>query len=278
MTRTTSDNNYAANGKLFISKEPLELEIPIGSEPDQYLIKLFQVPSGNLYAKRFESKGSALVLRIKVDEKDKMIHFQVSFDSQNAQTITACRDAARAYDDLRAGKADILGMKPDIAEEFTPIAPFWSKAVDVQKALGIASDEKPNLDNHTVINIERLYRCFFEEKAVGLGYKPASLNISAENHPIAEKGTICRFMFHDVRTLTLFGKDIEVNSCIGISGVTLGEPTEADADILTYPLNYTDNFQCSIYYLATSETDDSPENVNHITDILFAPLPEGRRY
>lgn len=278
LTRTVSDNNHAARGRLFISKKPLELKIPLGNAESRILIELTQVPSNNLYVKRFKSKNSALILSLDIDEKEEMLHFKTSFDSREAQTIAACRDAARIYDELRVGNATVLGIKSDAIEDFTPIAPFWNKAVAVQETLGLASDLAPSIDGQTVMNIERLHRCFFEGKAVGLGYKPTSLNISAENHPIADRGSICRFMFHDVRTLALFGEEVKVNACIGISGVTLDDPTKVDDATLAYSLNYTDDYQCSIYYLATSETDDSPENVNHIADILFAPLPEGRRH
>lgn len=51
LTRTVSDNNHAARGRLFISKKPLELKIPLGNAESRILIELTHVKTKTRFSR-----------------------------------------------------------------------------------------------------------------------------------------------------------------------------------------------------------------------------------
>lgn len=281
----TADDTQMDSGLMFIYMEPKEFTLPLVCGKTRLGVRCVQKPSGDIHVSRFESIDCPLVMVFELNGKNLSAHYSFRFDSTLSESVAICRDAAIIYDGLSDGATEIEGVGPirGAQGEYDGrhrLAPFWEKAADVQKVLGIEMHVNKPLDRETVANIERLYTCLCEDRAVGLGFKPDSITVTAEKAPIEVTGERCRLMFPSPKSLKLFDQRVEVYACVGLSGIILGKPdkdTKAD-NRYRYPVMYSDDYQCTILYCLTSETDDSEDNVAHISDILFAPLPDGRSY
>ena len=153
------------------------------------------------------------------------------------------------------------------------------KVVKVEKALGIAFQTNKALDKATFANIERLHRCIYEKQAVGLGFKPDSITVRTDDEVPDREGTTCRLLFPRQENLNIFGNPFTVYSNVGLEGITLGHPERIDNDSIRIPITYIDNYQCSILYLAANPNkNEGEEDIERVSKILFAPLPERKKY
>lgn len=283
LIRKVDDNEYATKGKFIATRTPLEFKMPLACGETKINIPFKQEPSGSINIKKFTSKNTALNITMALNEKDSTVKYQYNFDNGNEPNAQRCLEAAIVLDGIRNGETVVEGFGainpyPETHIK-TRLATFWQHVVDVEKALGTHFDSSAETDKRTIVNIERMYQCICEGKAVGLGYKPTSLTLTADTVPKTE-GRPCRLLFPRHQDLIVFGKSITVFSDIGLSGIVLGEAAKIDEAKYEIPLTYIDDFQCSILYFASTpeKNDHSDDNVNRISEILFAPLPDGRRY
>ena len=280
------DDNELKSSRTFLFALPNELDLPLVSGSTHLKVHCVQKPSNNIHARRYESKGSPLAINFELNDKNLSGHYSFRFDNAQSPSIEICLDAAIVYDGLSDGTTSIEGMPSftgakDTRKEKGPIAPFWRDTLAVQRALGARFQCDEPVDRETLVGIDRLHTCLCEGKAVGLGYKPDSITIASDNPPAQEgSGGVCRLMFPSNKLLKVFGEEIEVYACIGLSGIILGKPelVNKEGNKYSYPITYSDDYQCSILYCPTNNTDDSEENVQRISEIVFAPLPNGRRY
>jgi hypothetical protein len=283
LIRTVDNEKYLHGGKYYLFRHPIEFTLPLQCGSTTLKVKCVQQKSHNIHVSHFESIDSALVVSLDFDTRSESGHFKFNFNNSKSSSAKQCRDAAIIYDGLASNKATIDNKKlfPIPHSEKRPIAPFWQEVYDIQEALGTTIDTASELDIGTFASIERLNRSIMEGKAVGLGYRPTSVDVVVDGEPNKTNGEdICRLMFPTVLTVKVFQQELRVNACIGLSGIILGEPEQKSEKPgqYSYSITYTDDFMCTVLYLASSETDDSKEHTEHISDILFAPLPNGRRY
>ena len=285
VVRTVDNDKYLPKGAWGMWKHPSEIDIPLVCGSTELKVRCVQQPSGDIHIRKYASKKSPLVLHFDFNTAKFTAHYNFNFDNNLTDDAELCRDAAIVYDGLSKGTAHIKDMEPFAKTESQrtasdAIAPFWQKVVDLQDALGTKIGTDAELDRETYQNIERLHTSICEGEAVGLGYKPATISIKPKGIPPQTDGKTCRLMFPGVRNLKLFNQEINVHVLIGLSGIQLGAPKakDMDPDSYVYPITYTKDYQCTILYLATGETDDSEENVTNMSDVLFASLPDGRRY
>lgn len=279
------DDDELKGGRTVLFVPPHELDLPLVSGDTRLVVHCVQKPSQNIHERRYESQGCPLVIDFELNDKDLSGHYSFRFDNTASPNLELCRDAAIVYDGLSDGTTSIEGMAPfkgmvDSRERKEPIAPFWKDAFEVQEALGEEFHSDEPVDKKTIVNIGRLHTCLIDDKAVGLGYKPDSIVAATDKAPVETAGKQFRLMFPSNKHLQIFGEAIDMYACIGLSGIILGKPEQErdEQGKYRYPITYTDDYQCSILYCPTHETDNSEGNVQHLYDIIFAPLPNGRRY
>lgn len=283
LIRTIDDNECATKARCVITKDPLHFEMPLTCRGKRIIMPFVQKPSGSIQIKRFVGEESALSIMMDANEDARSISYRFSFDNSREPDAKRCLDAAIILDGLRNGETEIEGFgkvvpKPQDFNKKT-LAPFWRDVTELELALDIQFNASAQLDKETVANIYRLHRCICKGKAVGLGFKPRSITRNTIDNIPAYEGGICRLLFPEKIKLSVFGETITVHSNIGLSGVVLGKAEKIDGIYCRIPITYTDEFQCSILYLANKpQESSSEEEIERITRILFAPLPNGERY
>ena len=283
LIRTAEDNQAANVGRLFASKEPLRVDMPLTCGGEHLDVPLVQQRSDSIDILNFRSDTGALAVSIGINTASQTINYKYDFKNSNEPNARKCLTAAVIADGLRTGETIIDGFgeinkTPDKSDD-RRIAPFWKKVVNIEEALGITFRASEPLDKATFAHIERLHRCICEGKAVGLGFKPDSITIKTEEDVPDYEGTTCRLLFPRKESLSIFGESFTVYSNVGLQGITLGRPEQIDEGEYEIPLAYNDDCQCSILYLAANPEENSGEDdVERVSEILFEPLPEGRRY
>lgn len=283
LIRTAEDNQAANAGRLFARKEPLRVDMPLTCGGEHLDVPLVQQRSDSMDILNFRSDAGALAVSISVNTANQTIDYKYDFKNSNEPNARRCLTAAVIADGLRTGETVIDGFReinqtPDKSDDCR-IAPFWKKAVEVEEALGITFRASEPLDKATIVNIERLYRCICEGKAVGLGFKPNSISIKTDSEAPDREGTTCRLLFPRKENLSIFGESFTVYSNVGLQGITLGQPEQIGEGEYEIPLAYNDDYQCSILYLAANpEGNNGEDDAERVSEILFEPLPESRRY
>lgn len=283
LIRTAEDNQAANVGRLFASRKPLRIDMPLTCGEEHLDVPLVQQRSDSIDILNFRSDTWALAVSISVNTVSQTIDYKYDFKNSNEPNAKKCLTAAIIADGLRTGETVIDGFgeinqTPDKSDDCR-IAPFWKKAVDIEEALGVTFRASEPLDRATIVNIERLHRCICEGKAVGLGFKPDSITIKTEDEVPDCEGTTCRLLFPRKESLSIFGESFTVYSNVGLQGITLGWPEQTGEGEYKIPLAYNNDYQCSILYLAANpEGNDGEDDVEKVSDILFEPLPEGRKY
>lgn len=283
LIRTAEDNQAANAGRLFASKKPLRIDMPLTCGEEHLNIPLVQQRSDSIDILNFRSDTGALAVSISVNTASQTINYKYDFKNSNEPNARKCLTAAIIADGLRTGKTVIDGFgeinkTPDKSDD-RRIAPFWKKVVNIEEALEITFQASEPLDKATFAHIERLHRCICEGKAVGLGFKPDSITIKPEEDVPDYEGTTCRLLFPRKESLSIFGESFTVHSNVGLQGITLGRPEQIGEGEYKIPLVYNNDYQCSILYLAANPEENSGEDdAERVSEILFEPLPEGRRY
>lgn len=283
LIRTAEDNQAANAGRLFASKEPLRIDMPLTCGGEHLDVPLVQQRSDSIDILNFRSNTGALAVSISVNTASLTIDYKYDFKNSNEPSARKCLTAAIIADGLRTGETVIDGFgeinqDPDKSDDCR-IAPFWKKVVEVEEALGVTFQASEPLDRATLVNIERLYRCICEGKAVGLGFRPDSISIKTDGEAPDREGTTCRLLFPRKESLSIFGESFTVYSNVGLQGITLGRPEQIGEGKYEIPLAYNDGYQCSILYLAANPEGNSGEDdAERVSEILFEPLPEGRKY
>lgn len=279
------DDDVLERGYTYMFVNPSEFDMPLACGGTHLKVHCKQVPSDNIHARRYESEKTPLVMTFELNDKDLSGHYNFRFDNTQSPDLETCRDAALIYDGLAKGKTEIEEVGPILGakgsyEDREPIATFWQDALDVQEALGTKLLCNTPVNKETIVNIGRLHTCLFEDKAVGLGFKPDAITATTDQAPTETDGNQFRLILPSDKPVRLFGQSVNVFACVGLSGIFLGKPEKdkEDENLYRYPLTYADDYQCTILYCPSHETDNSEENVKRIYDILFAPLPNGRHY
>ena len=283
LIRTADDNQAANKGRFFVFREPLRRNMPLTRKDVHLNIPLTQKPSDNIDTLNFAGEEGALNAHLHISTSSHTISYGFSFNNSNEPSARKCLIAATIIDGMRTGETVIDGFgainqNPDKSSEEL-LAPFWEKVVKVEKALGIAFQTNKALDKATFANIERLHRCIYEKQAVGLGFKPDSITVRTDDEVPDREGTTCRLLFPRQENLNIFGNPFTVYSNVGLEGITLGHPERIDNDSIRIPITYIDNYQCSILYLAANPNkNEGEEDIERVSKILFAPLPERKKY
>lgn len=283
LIRSAEDNQAANAGRLFASRKPLRIDMPLTCDGEHLNVPLVQQRSDSIDILNFRSDTGALIVSISVNTASQTIDYKYDFKNSNEPNARKCLTAAVIADGLRTGKTVIDGFgemnqTPDKSDD-RRIAPFWKKVVDIEEALGVAFQANEPLDKATFAHIERLHRCICEGKAVGLGFKPDSITIKTDGKAPDREGTTCRLLFPRKESLSIFGESFTVYSNVGLQGITLGRPEQIGEGEYKIPLAYNDDYQCSILYLAAdSEGNSDEDDAERASKILFEPLPEGRKY
>lgn len=279
------DDDVFEKGYTYMFAKPSEFDIPLACGGTRLKVHCKQVSTDNIYVSCFGSVGCPLVMTFELNDKDYSGHYNFRFDNTQSPDLEVCRDAAVIYDGLAKGETSIEGVGPIVGakgsyEDREPIAPFWQDALDVQDALNAELRCDVPVSKETIVNIGRLHTCLYEDKAVGLGFKPDAITATTDKAPTDTEGKQFRLILPSDKPVRLFGQNINVYACVGLSGIFLGKPEKdrEDESLFRYPLTYADDYQCTILYCPSHDTDDSEDNVQHIYDILFAPLPNGRHY
>lgn len=273
LARTVDHNATTDSSRLIVNSTPIETAITFENSESQLEVHLVQKPSGDIHAIAFKSEGTALVISVMLYLDNRTSTYKFTFDNTKEQDAKRCLLAAITYDGLIEGTTLIWGkkheMQPIEKRNTAHLAPFWKKVVEVQDNLGIALETNVPLNTTTIVNIERLHRSLCEGKAVELGYRPTSIESPVGNAPAIPKGQLCRLIIPEVKAIELFDVTIQVNGCIGLDGITIGEPKMDTGDMQIYPIGYTDESSCTILYLSPGKSDDSEENVAKLADVLF---------
>lgn len=281
LIRAAEDNQAANAGRLFVRREPLQIEMPLSCDGEHYNVSLIQQPSDSIDVLNFRSDTGVLAISMSINTASHTIGYKCDFKNSNESNARRCLTAAVIADGLRTGKTVIDGFgeinqTPD-KDDGRRIGPFWKKVVDVEEALGVTFRASEPLDKATFANIERLHRCICERKAVGLGFKPDSISIKIEGDVPDCEGTTCRLLFPRKENLKIFGEQFTVYSNVGLQGITLGRPELVGDGEYKVPIAYNADYQCSILYLAVNPKGNSGD-AERVSEILFEALPEGRRY
>lgn len=282
LMRTVDDNQYATKGTTYIKREPLEFELPLVCGNVRATIPFVQQSSGAIDVIEFASRSSALEMFMRINETTEMISYNINFNNKNEPDARRCLDLAIILDGLRTSETEIEGfgrinLKPDADEH--RLAPFWRRVVEVESALNVSFRANTAIDKGTYANINRLHRCICEGNAVGLGFKPDSISLITVSDLKYSSEKPCRLLFPQKNDLTIFGEQYTVFANIGLSGIILGKPSDTDGACFKIPISYTDDYQCSILYFATEDkVCADAANAAQISDILFAPLPDGKRF
>lgn len=282
LMRTVNDNQYAAKGTTYIKREPLEFELPLVCGNVRAKIPFVQQSSGAIDIIEFASRSSALEMLMRINATTGMIRYNINFNNKNEPDARRCLDLAIILDGLRTSETEIEGfgrinLKPDVDEH--RLAPFWQRVVEVESALNVSFHANTAIDKGTYANINRLHRCICEGNAVGLGFKPDSISLITVSDLKYSSEKPCRLLFPQKNDLTIFGELYTVFANIGLSGIILGKPSDTDGTCFKIPISYTDDYQCSILYFATEDkVCADAANAAQISDILFAPLPDGKRF
>lgn len=284
LVKTAKDGRYASKGRLFVSGTPIEFDLPLACDDNELIVHFVQVRSGSPYTRSFSGQAGALCMSISMNVKTQALTCRYSFDNTRESSAGRCLEAAVIFDGINNGSTEIKGfgkINPDCSREAAvERAPFWKKVVDLEAAFDVNFDTSAVIDRMTAINIERLHRCVCEGKAVGLGYKPDSITITTDGSTLDyHEGMTARLISPGHEKLAIFGMALEVDSNTGLSGIVLGKVEPIDSTHYRIPITYIDDFQCSIIYFSPSEeANDDEEPIRHISEVLFAPLPNGARY
>lgn len=282
LVRRADDDGAANEGRFYLQKCPLEFDMPLTCGETHITVHFTQKSSGNIDVLQFESENQALSMCMKINLASQTTDYLCSLNNAAEPDAKRCRNVAVIIDGMRKGTTVIDGfgkINPTPNEtDGHELASFWNKVVEVEEALNVKFNANEAVDKMTFRNIERLRRCVCEGKAVGLGFKPDSISLNADEPTLPSKGEICRLLFPSEENLIIFGDSFSVYSNIGLEGIILGDPKQIDKTNFEIPVTYAKNFQCSILYLATKSKGSTEEDVQRISDTLFAPLPEGRKY